>query len=1118
VARCDTWYKKTITQLLFLSMERAPGRHAGGRGRGAGRGHQPSAFGTAVLGTTPAADAAVAVGPEKMPSEKADVKPPEAAPSVEKAGCDTEVREGAAAPSSEHTGPHSRPVANLSRAFVAMGTAASSPFLLVAVFYRSSRLDADKREAESGEEGFERNEEEFADVVHEYVYPWMPLFLGAVLITSLCRPTDNSVPYLLFHAAYLALFVVLPAVFFLKHLPDEASERRLMWTVLLLLPLVQLATAKLRRHIAGLARPDPERLSKFLTQKLLLGGLSMLTLVTLLTFESLSCIVKQDFETLHYCRGTFISQTALSLYLLTYLLAKLLAGTAPARVLNRHLIQPQHLATFSLTPTEAAKAVCLAAAGACSLFLVANLQTQRELPDGGKFLVAIAAIGGGALATAVGWTAAEVGKDMYTGTTSAEETPASPASIPQLSPPQPPNSPPIVTELSYVYPAFSFAFLCVHVIAQIYYLFTLNESVRYIGNIFAPLNILFYMVSMFAKPKRSDSGYLKFMRGHLFLALVFEIFLNRAAAFALDGDAFAFLVTLVASTGASVAYAKFGLGLRDVVAKLPAKELSDFLTHSLVSATIKLVGPLLFLAFNPVRCLLEEDFDVTNCRSIVIAQTNLSGYALAFTAMRVMIAAVARCRQEEPPAWTIEKVATMDLTKVQKIEGTFVLAAGLCGLWLFSVVISEAPAELTDAEARFARIVGAAGNTILFLVFLLEGIQALTSTLNKEGGEEEGTVDGGERDETGETGESGKENSNAWIVLLANPVFAVLGRNAMQQDETGGVALQPIAPKKPKPVTKVSGSWVIFSVVLTSIMNAYMFAFTITGDIKYNQRANVIWVMAGAMWFITVFMQPRNEGKLYKTWLYGHFFCQVVLSELCFGIACAVKKEYVKILLTLLRVVLFQGGFGWCLKIRGCAAELDDDHLSQYLTATILRGTLESLPPLILLALEVVGCTVENGDETCASAAFVSMSLSWLLMGSTIISVIDRSAPRQVQRSVGITLNNLATFRLRARQKLQIGLLFVSALCAAYMFPYVGAEGSEVSDSVYYAAAVGALSMWANMVVENIVFARAVKGYEEGREERTRSAPMLETTRDSTIVSLSARVLEQDEGEINGML
>jgi hypothetical protein len=353
-----------------------------------------------------------------------------------------------------------------------------------------------------------------------------------------------------------------------------------------------------------------------------------------------------------------------------------------------------------------------------------------------------------------------------------------------------------------------------------------------VGNIFAPLNLLFYMVSMFAKPKRSDSGYLTFMRGHLLLALVFEILLNRAAAFALDGDNFAFIVTLVASAGASVAYAKFGLGLRDVVAKLPAKELSDFLTTSLVSATIKLVGPLLFLAFNPVRCLLEEDFDVTNCRSIVIAQTNLSGYALAFTAMRVMIAAVARCRRKEPPAWTIEKVATMDLTKVQKIEGTFVLTAGLCGLWMFSVVISEAPEELTDAEARFARIVGAAGNTILFLVFLLEGIQALTATLNEEVGEGRGAGDGGGRDETGETEEDRKENSNAWIVLLATPVFAVLGRNAMQHDETGGLALQPIAPKKSKPVTKVSGSWVIFSVVLTSIMNAYMFAFTITGDVK----------------------------------------------------------------------------------------------------------------------------------------------------------------------------------------------------------------------------------------------------------------------------------------------
>ena len=113
------------------------------------------------------------------------------------------------------------------------------------------------------------------------------------------------------------------------------------------------------------------------------------------------------------------------------------------------------------------------------------------------------------------------------------------------------------------------------------------------------------------------------------------------------------------------------------------------------------------------------------------------------------------------------------------------------------------------------------------------------------------------------------------------------------------------------------------------------------------------------------------------------------------------------------------------------------------------------------------------------------------------------------------------SFRLRARQKLQIGLLSVSALCAAYLLPYVGAEGSEVADSVFYAAAVGAMSMWANMVVENIVFARAVKGYEEGRGERTKSSsdrPTLEETRDSTMVSLSARVLEQDEGEINGML
>jgi hypothetical protein len=38
--------------------------------------------------------------------------------------------------------------------------------------------------------------------------------------------------------AYLALFVVLPAVSFLIHLPDDAGERSIMWAVLLLLPLI----------------------------------------------------------------------------------------------------------------------------------------------------------------------------------------------------------------------------------------------------------------------------------------------------------------------------------------------------------------------------------------------------------------------------------------------------------------------------------------------------------------------------------------------------------------------------------------------------------------------------------------------------------------------------------------------------------------------------------------------------------------------------------------------------------------------------------------------------------------------------------------------------------------
>ncbi|GMH83670.1 hypothetical protein TrST_g11658 [Triparma strigata] len=129
-----------------------------------------------------------------------------------------------------------------------------------------------------------------------------------------------------------------------------------------------------------------------------------------------------------------------------------------------------------------------------------------------------------------------------------------------------------------------------------------------------------------------------------------------------------------------------GLKLREAAAKLPEKELSEFLCQTVISNGTSAIQPMIFFSFEAISCFLGQGtFSNGQCYNTSRAALFLSTCITFFTFMSIAVKAVPQVVQEHC-AITYAAMSTLDLTWLQKAQCCFIMVTALSSLYLLTVL------------------------------------------------------------------------------------------------------------------------------------------------------------------------------------------------------------------------------------------------------------------------------------------------------------------------------------------------------------------------------------------------------------------------------------------------
>lgn len=105
-----------------------------------------------------------------------------------------------------------------------------------------------------------------------------------------------------------------------------------------------------------------------------------------------------------------------------------------------------------------------------------------------------------------------------------------------------------------------------------------------------------------------------------------------------------------------------------------------------------------------------------------------------------------------------------------------------------------------------------------------------------------------------------------------------------------------------------------------------------------------------------------------------------------------------------------------------------------------------AMGPMLFFSFETVSCFIsqdylDNGQ--CANTSRAAMCLSIYLVILTIMSFFNKSASKSVQRQIVWEKSAMATLKLKGWQRLQEGLMTISAVASVFLLSALGVEGDE---------------------------------------------------------------------------
>ncbi|GMH91599.1 hypothetical protein TL16_g12100 [Triparma laevis f. inornata] len=360
----------------------------------------------------------------------------------------------------------------------------------------------------------------------------------------------------------------------------------------------------------------------------------------------------------------------------------------------------------------------------------------------------------------------------------------------------------------------------------------------------------------------------------------------------------------------------------------------------------------------------------------------------------------------------ISEVSTKCMFEQESLgaQGFLTLVTGLCGIFLFSMM---------EAEEKRPE-----SNTLIYVV----GFIGLASS----------------------TGSVVSETYSSLKAQRKRIKLSQSGENLPEQ-----------ADDRDKPVDECSWVFVLISVIFTSAYSILYIFYGLTLNSNYEMMVFIILPMAGTSFVMGIVMKPKRTDSLYKRFLYCHFVSFLIVAEVPNAVAKFHKGYLITGAMCIIRIPLWWLMFSQVLKLRKAAAQLPPLVLSEYLCETVLKKGTQAMGPMIFFTFETVSCfisqnSLDNGQ--CKNTSRAAMFLSAYLTFLTIWSMSTKAVPKIVQKETAWEYTSVATLSLTWRQRLQGGLLVVTAFSSLYLLSCLGVEG-EKNNMVSAVGGSGALSL-----------------------------------------------------------
>ncbi|GMI13078.1 hypothetical protein TrLO_g1890 [Triparma laevis f. longispina] len=242
---------------------------------------------------------------------------------------------------------------------------------------------------------------------------------------------------------------------------------------------------------------------------------------------------------------------------------------------------------------------------------------------------------------------------------------------------------PLAEECSGLYIAASVILTTLCSGLMVYYAVTMDPRWRLLSNLILPIAGTGFTLVAFVKPKRNDKAYLTFCALHFFsFAIVGE---GAAAWGAYKEDQIGVMwFTIFRIPFWCLAYNK-GMKMRAVEAQLPPKELSDFLSQSIIVKGVAAMGPMVLFSFEAASCFISVPTyaEEGTCNNTSTAAVWLSTYLALFTLISVCTKAVPKIVQKELSLTWVE-IASMDVSRVRILQGGLIIITSICALYMLS--------------------------------------------------------------------------------------------------------------------------------------------------------------------------------------------------------------------------------------------------------------------------------------------------------------------------------------------------------------------------------------------------------------------------------------------------